>query len=109
MIPGVLDDVFDALSHVHRRRVLVTVLRRGCTDDNPVVIPGDMEMGRGDPKHLHALMHHTHLPILEEVGFIRCDRNRGTVEVSEGPRFDDIEPVLNLLDTHADDLPGEWA
>ena len=51
-------------------------------------------------------MRHTHLPKLVEYGFVEWDRD--THEVVKGPEFDEIEPLLELLDEHDDELPEGW-
>ncbi|MFC7155252.1 hypothetical protein ACFQPA_07260 [Halomarina halobia] len=49
-------------------------------------------------------MHHVHLPKLADHGFVRWDREAGTV--TRGPQFDDIRPLLTVLIENRDDLPG---
>lgn len=46
---------------------------------------------------------HNHLPELEEAGYIEWNREAGTV--SKGPFFEEIKPLLELIETHANDLP----
>jgi hypothetical protein len=36
------------------------------------------------------------------------DWDRDANEVAKGDRFNEIEPVLNLMDNHADELPADW-
>lgn len=47
-----------------------------------------------------------HLPMLEEAGFIEW--NPATGEISEGPNFDEIKPILELIRNHPDELPADW-
>ncbi|WP_345783346.1 DUF7344 domain-containing protein [Natrialbaceae archaeon AArc-T1-2] len=49
---------------------------------------------------------HSHLPKLAEMGYITWDRN--TNEISKGPKWDEIEPLLELIDNHQDELPDGW-
>jgi hypothetical protein len=51
-------------------------------------------------------MFHTHLPKLEEAGFIVWHQDTNKVE--KGPRFEEIRPLLELIDAHADELPADW-
>ena len=51
-------------------------------------------------------MVHTHLPKLEDEGFIGWDREENMVR--KGPRFEEIQPLLELMHNHADKLPDEW-
>ena len=47
-----------------------------------------------------------HLPKLEDMGYISWDRN--TNEISKGPAWDDIAPLLKLIYDHQDELPKGW-
>lgn len=49
---------------------------------------------------------HSHLPKLEEHEYITWDRESG--EISKGPNWSEIAPLLHLLDEHADELPDGW-
>ena len=100
-----MDNQFEALSNVHRRRLLVALL-----DHNPqrdaVDVPEDVHEGDKALEPLQSELYHSHLPRLEEAGFIRW--NRDTHEVTRGPRFDEIRPLLELMRDHADELPDNW-
>lgn len=100
-----MDELFDALANVHRRRVLVELLAHNPQRDT-VRVPEDV---RDEEKALETLqeeLYHTHLPKLEQAGFIRW--NRETQQVMKGPRFDEIRPLLELMCDHADELPDDW-
>lgn len=96
-----LDVMLDALADVQRRRLLVALLQHNPQDDSPAIIEEDTDS-------LDALisMRHVHLPKLQDYGFI--DWNRETHEVTKGPNFDQIRPLLELLDNHGDELPPGW-
>jgi hypothetical protein len=49
---------------------------------------------------------HYHLPQLEKKGFIEYDRDQHTI--AKGPQFEEIEPLITLIDVHADELPDDW-
>ena len=50
---------------------------------------------------------HSHLPKLEHYGYITWDRSSGNI--SKGPNWDEIEPLIDLLKTHNEgELPVEW-
>ena len=51
-------------------------------------------------------MKHVHLPKLESYGFITWDQT--TSEVSKGPNFGEIRPLLEMLAAHEDELPDGW-
>ena len=98
------DDALDALAHVQRRRLLLSLLEHNPQDDSPVVL-GDTESEKEALESLTA-MNHVHLPKLVEYGFIEWDRESN--EVTKGPDFPEIRPLLELLDDHADELPEGW-
>lgn len=95
------DEAVDALSDVQRRKLLVSLLAHNPQDDSPVAV-ADAEQ---DETMLESIvrMEHVHLPKLEESGYIEWDRE--SHEVMKGPDFDEIRPLLELLDAHADELP----
>lgn len=100
-----MDEHFEALANIHRRRVLVALL-----DHNPqqdvVTVPADVHKGQKPVEILQTELYHSHLPQLEEAGFIRW--NRDTHQVVKGPKFDEIRPFLELMQDHADELPDDW-
>jgi hypothetical protein len=98
------DDLLDALAHIQRRKLLVALLRHNPQNDESVVIDAD-ESADEELQRLVG-MTHVHLPKLEAYGFINW--NRDTNEVSKGPSFEEIRPLLELLETHEDELPADW-
>jgi predicted transcriptional regulator len=98
------DDMVDALAHVQRRKLLIALLEHNPQDDTPVAI-ADSESESNAVERLVS-MQHVHLPKLAEYGFIEW--NEETHEVMKGPKFDEIRPLLELLDTHEDELPADW-
>jgi hypothetical protein len=99
-----VDDVMDALADVQRRKLLVALLEHNPQDDSPTVL-ADSESDETAVASLVS-MNHVHLPKLAEYGFIEWDRQSHKVE--KGPNFDEIRPLLELLDDHVDELPAEW-
>lgn len=98
---GRFDDQLDAIAHVQRRKVLVALLEDNPRADSPGAI-GDTVAAVDRP----VSMRHVHLPKLEDLGFIDWDRR--THEVRQGPRFDEIEPLLDVLVANQDELPADW-
>lgn len=116
-----LDSAFDSLADAHRRRLLVDLL-----DHNPQHVPqlsgASRELADADTALLEAQLtgareipdaddrdlrlHCVHVPKLVEHGFVEWDQD--DCDVTKGPRFDEIRPLLELLDDHRDELPGEW-
>ncbi|WP_265108877.1 DUF7344 domain-containing protein [Halosolutus halophilus] len=117
-----IDDIFDALADRHRRRLLVGLLyddpqyvaelsgvSREIADANEELLHRHLSSSRkiaGADEELLRI-HHVHLPRLAAYGLIEWDRD-GHV-VTKGPRFDEVRPLLELLDGHRDDLPAEIA
>ncbi|WP_415379679.1 ArsR family transcriptional regulator [Halosimplex sp. TS25] len=98
------DEMVDALADVQRRTLLVALLEHNPQADRPVVV-GDGGTEAIEVKQL-IQMKHVHLPKLAEYGFIDWDEDAH--EVAKGPNFDEIRPLLELLDDHADELPADW-
>ena len=98
------DAILDSLAHIQRRKLLVALLTHNPQDDESVVI----DANESEAEELTRLlqMTHNHLPKLEDYGFITW--NRETNEVSKGPNFEEIRPILELLQNHEDELPAEW-
>jgi predicted transcriptional regulator len=98
------DDMINALANGQRRKLLIALLEHNPQDDSPVVIAGSE--GETDAVERLVMMQHAHLPQLVEYGFIEW--NRDTHEVMKGPTFDEIRPLLELLDNHEDEVPTGW-
>ncbi|WP_331232331.1 transcriptional regulator [Natronorarus salvus] len=101
-----VDEALDALLDIHRRRVLMALLEHNPQHDEEIHIPEEVHVGEKEFEILQTEMFHTHLPKLEESGFIRWDEENH--EVVRGPRFDEIKPLLELMADHADELPDDW-
>jgi predicted transcriptional regulator len=98
------DDMVDALADVQRRKLLVALLQHNPQDDAPVVIAdSDSET---DAVERLVTMQHVHLPKLADYGFIEW--NEESHEVTKGPKFDEIKPLLELLADHENELPADW-
>ena len=99
-----LDELFDVLSKPPRRRILSAL-----ADTNPreeaEFVPGEFTSDERR-EDVVVRLHHTHLPKLDEPGFIEWNPDSKTVE--RGPRFDEISPVVELLIDHRDELPSGW-
>ncbi|MFC6871758.1 DUF7344 domain-containing protein [Halobellus marinus] len=94
----------DALADVQRRKLLIALVDHNPQDDLPVVV-ADSD-NEGDAVERLIAMQHVHLPKLDEYGFIEW--NEETHEVTKGPKFEEIEPLLELLEDHEDELPPGW-
>lgn len=100
-----LDDHLDALERYERRRLLLRLSTSDPHGDPSI----DFSKFDRDASELDPLvaMRYLHLPYLEERGFVRWDRKNQLV--SKGPRFDEMEPLLQLLRDVQDELPDRWA
>lgn len=100
----VFDDLLDALANIQRRKLLVALLSHNPQDDESVVIDADESADEELTRLIQ--MTNVHLPKLEDYGFITWHRE--TNEVSKGPKFEEIRPLLELLQNHEDELPSGW-
>lgn len=98
--PGI-DRLLDSLSSRHRRLILL-LLNRGTVETEADV----MVRGRSNKEQIETDLIRNHLPKLEEAGYIEWDRDTG--KISKGPRFDEIKPLLKLIENHPDELPDDW-
>lgn len=100
-----LDDLLDVLSHPYRRRVLALVRDRNPRDESEFSAE-ELEVDPEEADFLPLELHHRHLPKLAEAGFV--DWNHEENVVRRGPRFDEVEPLIELMADHADELPEGW-
>lgn len=98
------DDLFEALSHRHRRCLLSHLLE--VEQQNIPSIVEELHRGQMAPEHVRLELLHNHLPKLEACGFI--DWNPQSNVVVRGPNFEDIDPYLRHIYDHRDSLPTDW-
>lgn len=99
-----LDTAFNVLRHHRRRHILAILAEVESCEEDFVVTEFEPRATRSDEVTLS--LYHTHFPILEEAGYIEW--NRDTKIIRRGPAFDKIAPVLEILQSNQDVLPGEW-
>lgn len=99
-----VDTMLEVLSHVQRRKLLLALLE----ENSQGVLSGDMvgSDSCGPALDESVRMKHAHLPKLAEYGFIEWHRE--TNEVRKGEQFEEIRPLLELLDDHREKLPSDW-
>lgn len=95
------DRVLDVLSH-RQRRLILFMLARG----EPVTESGLQVRGSDDARRGENAVRHIHLPKLAEAGYVDWDRDTGAI--TKGPRYDEVEPLLELIENHSDELPPDW-
>lgn len=96
------DEMVDALADVRRRKFLFALLEHNPIDDSGVFI-ADTTSGSDGLKHHQILMHQVHLPKLASYGLVTWTKEDH--EVTKGPAFAEIRPLLELLRDHEDQLP----
>ena len=102
---GRLETALDALSHPYRRQLLIALLEANPQDDDDTD-PMDLLDGKDESEVLETSLHHVHLPKLEDLGFIEWNKDAG--EISKGPKWDAVAPLLRLIENHSDELPDDW-
>jgi len=100
-----VDDILDALSNPYRRQLLVALLDHNPQDDSDRD-PLDVLSEADEAAVLESELVHTHLPKLDEMGYISW--NRSTNTISKGARWGEIAPLLKLMHDHQDELPDGW-
>ncbi|WP_254612497.1 DUF7344 domain-containing protein [Haloterrigena gelatinilytica] len=99
-----LDEIMAALADEHRRELLVAL-----SEHNPqeaVQTPEGVQLDGEQLDDLQVELCHNHLPRLEDAGFVEWKQEQHVVV--KGPKFEEIEPVLELFEENADELPVEW-
>lgn len=112
------DDVFDALADLQRRQLLIHLLHndsqtvpqlssvsRKVLEAHETFLQEYLSGSRDIPKADKATIrtHHVHLPKLSEYCYIEWHRD--TQLVTKGPEFDDVRPLLEVIDDHRDGHP----
>lgn len=96
------DTMMSTLSRIERRQILVNLLEGEPQQVGREVAAGETTDSGGDSIQLL----HVHLPKLEADGFIDWDRKTG--EISKGPHFEQIAPVLEAFQRRREDLPADY-
>ena len=97
-----LDTVFALLSDPRRRYIVTQLLDAEARPVEAFVRSSD----RVDSRTEEIALHHTHLPKLHGASVVDWDRDAAVVR--RGPRFEDVEAVVELLLSNRDALPCGW-
>ena len=97
-----MDDALDALGDTQRRNLLISLLESTAPEE----ITAGLDDSEQDTMDSLIRMRHVHLPKLAAYGIIEGDKK--TDNVTKGPAFDEIKPLLELLVAHEDELPADW-
>lgn len=100
-----LDRMFTSLSDPTRRHILTTLVDYAPHDSDEFA-PLELEPADEPLGQFRAELYHNHLPRLDRAGFVEWDRRSDTV--ARGPNFEEIEPLVGLMDDHRDELPAGW-
>lgn len=99
--------VFDALAHLYRRQLLFALFEANPQDGDDLnvrdLLEGETMNDLAAPR---LELRHVHLPKLAAIGFIEWDPESG--KFSRGPKWDEIVPILQLMDDNRGELPREW-
>ncbi|SFB84410.1 hypothetical protein SAMN05444422_102348 [Halobiforma haloterrestris] len=95
--------VFEALAAEPRRQLVVSLL--DASPDATVPLPESAVNPNAptDPDVLRRELHHQHLPILADGGFVEWDSE--PLVASRGPNFDEIAAVIESLQSSATSVP----
>jgi hypothetical protein len=97
------DTVFKAISAEPRRQLIIALL--DAPPDETVPLPESAVNPNvpRDPTALRQELHHCHLPLLADLGFITWDV--GPLVAGRGPRFDEVGIVFESLQSNAANIP----
>lgn len=85
-------DVLNAVGHPRRRDLLLELLKRTTRDGPPPAIDVSQQHARSGDRR--SSVDHAHLSSLEAYGIV--DWNETSHEVTPGPKFGQVEPLLRL-------------
>lgn len=100
------DRVFRALSDRYRRQLLVAMLEHNPQSDDNIDPLETLDPAERDTVRLQTELLHNHLPRLEAMEYVEWDRESG--EISKGPEWDELAPLLHLIEDHREELPDGW-
>lgn len=95
------DRALNVLSHACRRRLLFALYEEVTAGDGGPINYTSITPFRTEERRI--LLYHAHLPTLEESGYITWNEAEKTIQ--KGPRWDEIEPLLELIYSHLSELP----
>lgn len=96
--------LFECLQAKPRRKLVTGLAARQPTETVHFTELRDDETADGTP--IHAEYVHVHLPKLAAAGYISW--NEQSHDISRGPRFDEVETFVELVQSHSERLPDGW-
>ena len=100
-----LDQLLANLSDSTRWSILVRLGEDNPRDTDEFTSP-DVDEDDEDFELFAAEVTYEHLPELDRDGFIDWDRESDTI--TRGPNFEDVRPLITLIQNHQDELPDDW-
>lgn len=95
------DDALTAMSHSFRRRLLFELYEEVNRTGGKRVNYDHIELFRSKSARLELF--HNHLPKLESEEYIGWNKAERTIRT--GPRWGEIEPLLDVIHMHLNELP----
>lgn len=99
------DDLFAALSDTYRRTVLTHLVETPETTFDTLCSRVANRMD-ADPNYVKMTLYHTQLPYLTEREYI--DYSKETKQISQGPEFGTILPLVRLIGSARETLQISW-
>lgn len=100
-----IDTALTTLASRERRRLLHDLWSEERLSMHESAVVAANGSGR-DLDVLQTELRHVHLPKLITAGYVDYDKLTGVV--TKGSNFDEIEPLLQLMANHPDELPDGW-
>lgn len=99
-----LNDLFEVLSHEYRRYILWALANPdGRTEEG--IDTSRFMSSENEPDILQLELRHNHFPKLDDYGLVDWDPETETLR--RGPRFEEAEPFLELIDDDGDAMSQE--
>lgn len=101
-------EYFHVFANRDRRRLLLYLVEGNpeARDDIPEHIRVAEHFDETERRALAEMLETEHLPLLEENGLIKWDREEDVIV--RGERFDEIRPLLTLIAENRNELPDGW-
>ncbi|ODR79359.1 hypothetical protein BG842_21310 [Haladaptatus sp. W1] len=96
-----LDTSFEILANTYRRQLLFSLLEHDHLDGDQPHVPADVSNTDERERQFSLRMRHVHLPMLSAADVIEWNWDENTVW--RGPRFEDIRPLVQMVQEQADE------
>lgn len=98
------DEYLEALANRYRRELLLALMEHNPQDDTEQDPLDIHDSPLDEASQFNIFMYH--LPKLDKLGVVEW--NQETDEVVKGPDWDELAPLLELIDEHKEELPEGW-